>query len=79
VSESVACCSENKFICSDDIWKLGSYEAARTVWGGGELYGVVRMKHTSPIEIHQQLLKVIGDSIVRVQHVRICCRELKYG
>jgi len=26
--------SEDKFICSDDIWKLGSYEKARTacVW-----------------------------------------------
>jgi len=37
------------------------------------------MKHASPIEIHQQLLEVIGDGIVRMQHVRICCRELKYG
>lgn len=37
------------------------------------------MKLASPIEIHQQLLEVIGDDTVRVQHVRICCRELKYG
>jgi hypothetical protein len=37
------------------------------------------MKHASPIEIYQQLLEVIGDGTVRVQHVRICCRELKYG
>jgi hypothetical protein len=37
------------------------------------------MKHASPVEIHQQLLEVIGDGVVRVHHVRICCRELKYG
>jgi len=40
---------------------------------------LVWMKHASPIEFHQHLLEVIGDGVVRVQRVRICCRELKYG
>jgi hypothetical protein len=37
------------------------------------------VKDASPIEIHWQLMEVIGDDIMRAQHVRKCCRELKNG
>jgi hypothetical protein len=39
----------------------------------------VWVKHASPIETGQQFLEVIGSGIVRVQHVRNYCREMKYG
>ena len=70
VSESVTCCSEDKFICSDDIRNLVLCSSSHC------FFFLVWVKHAFPIEIHQQLLEVIGDGVVRVQ---TCQKMLQRG